>query len=161
MENKKNAGILGAFALSLGTSIGWGSFVVTGNNYMSKAGLLGSIVGIAVGAILMSVIAYCYYYMMKQTSDSGGIYSFVKQTFNGDHAFVASWSLLIVYTGILWANVTSIALFSRYLFGSVFQFCKLYTLFGFDIVGGLTLINKRVTTRLCRLYRDDRALYDR
>ena len=161
MENKKkNIGILGAFALSVGTSIGWGSFVVTGSNYLSKAGLPGSVIGIAVGALLMFVIAYCYHYMMNQTPDSGGLYSFVNHTFNGDHAFLASWYLLIVYIGILWANVTSVALFSRYLFGGIFQFGKLYSLAGYDIylgevllcagvlllIGGLTFLNQRVTT---------------
>ena len=118
MENsKKNIGVLGVFALSVGTSIGWGSFVVTGSNYLSKGGLLGSIIGIVLGVLLMFIIACNYHYMMRLTPDSGGIYSFVKYTFNGDHAFLASWSLIIVYLGILWANVTSIALFSKYLFG--------------------------------------------
>ena len=35
---RNKIGILGAFALSVGTGIGWGSFVVTGSNYLSKAG---------------------------------------------------------------------------------------------------------------------------
>ncbi|MBO4384113.1 MAG: amino acid permease [Clostridia bacterium] len=159
-SRKKSIGILGAFALSVGTSIGWGSFVVTGSNYLSKAGLLGSIIGIALGALLMFIIAYNYHFMINQTPDSGGIYSFVKHTLNGDHAFLASWFLIIVYTGILWANVTSVALFSRYLFGGIFQFGRLYSISGYDVyigevllcagvlilIGGLTFFNKRITT---------------
>ena len=50
-SKKKNIGILGAFGLSVGTSIGWESFVVTGSNYLSKAGLLGSIIGILLGTV--------------------------------------------------------------------------------------------------------------
>ena len=161
MENrKKNIGVLGAFALSVGTSIGWGSFVVTGSNYLSKAGLLGSIIGIVLGTLLMFIIAYNYHYMINRSPDSGGIYSFVKQTLNADHAFLASWFLVIVYIGILWANVTSIALFSRYLFGGIFQFGRLYSIAGYDVyigevllctgvlllIGGLTLLNQRITT---------------
>ena len=72
-NSKKNIGVLGAFALSVGTSIGWGSFVVTGSNYLSKAGLIGSIAGIAAGMLLMFIIAYNYYFMINQTTDSGGI----------------------------------------------------------------------------------------
>ena len=53
-SRKKNIGVLGAFALSVGTSIGWGSFVVTGNNYLSNAGLLGSIIGIVIAAGMAS-----------------------------------------------------------------------------------------------------------
>ena len=75
---------------------------------------------------------------------------------------MASWFLIIVYLGILWANVTSIALFSKYLFGGLFQFGKLYSLAGYDIyigevllcagvlllIGGLTLINQKITTSI-------------
>ena len=163
IENKKKyIGVLGAFALSVGTAIGWGSFVVTGSNYLSKAGLVGSIIGIVLGTLLMGIIAYCYHYMINKTPDSGGIYSFVKHSFNGDHAFLASWFLILIYIGILWANVTSVALFSRFLFGGVFQFGRLYSIAGFDVyigevllcagvlflIGGLTLLNKKVTTRI-------------
>ena len=163
VENKKKyISVLGAFGLSVGTSIGWGSFVVTGSNYLSRAGLLGSIIGIAIGTILMAVIAYCYHYMVNKVPDSGGIYSFVKHTFNGDHAFLASWFMVIIYTSILWANVTSVALFSRYLFGGIFQFGRLYSLAGYDVyigeillcggvlllIGGLTFLNKRISTSI-------------
>ena len=89
-STKKYIGVLGAFGLSVGTSIGWGSFVVTGSDYLSEAGLIGSIIGILLGTLLMCVIAYCYHYMINKVPDSGGIYSFVKHTFGGDHAFLAS-----------------------------------------------------------------------
>ena len=163
IENKKKSiGLLGAFALSVGTSIGWGSFVVTGSDYLSEAGLLGSIIGIILGTILMAIIAYNYHYMINKVPDSGGIYSFVKYAIDGDHAFLASWFLVIVYTSILWANVTSVALFSRFLMGGIFQYGKLYTIAGYDVyfgeillcsvvlllIGGLTLFNKKITTSI-------------
>ena len=163
IENKKKyIGVLGAFGLSVGTSIGWGSFLVTGNDYLSKSGMLGSIIGILLGTLLMVVIAYCYHYMVNKVPDSGGIYSFVKHTFDGDHAFFGVMVLAIVYTNILWANVTSAALFSRFLLGGVFQFGRLFTIAGFDIyigevllcagvlflIGGLTFVNKKITMNI-------------
>lgn len=162
MENRKKIGIFGALALSIGTSIGWGSFVVTGSNYLTKAGFVGSSIGMIVGTLLMYIIAYNYHYMINQTPDSGGIYSFVKHTFNGDHAFLASWFMLIVYISILWANVTSVALFSRYLFGGIFQFGQLYSIAGYDVflgevilcvgvlllIGGLTFLGKKATLNI-------------
>lgn len=162
MENKKKVSIFGALALSIGTSIGWGSFVVTGSNYLTKAGLIGSTIGIITGTLLMFIIAYNYHYMINQIPDSGGIYSFVKHTFNGDHAFLASWFMLIVYISILWANVTSVALFSRYLFGGIFQFGRMYSIAGFDLffgevllcvavlflIGGLMFLGKKITIRI-------------
>ena len=48
LKNKK-VSALGALGLSIGTAIGWGSFVVTGSSFLSKAGPLGSIIGIVIG----------------------------------------------------------------------------------------------------------------
>ncbi|MBQ7699931.1 MAG: hypothetical protein IJT49_06275 [Clostridia bacterium] len=36
-------------AFSIGTSIGWGSLVVTCNTYLAKAGVLGTLLGLVVG----------------------------------------------------------------------------------------------------------------
>ena len=48
---------IGAWALALGTSIGWGSLVVTSNTYLSQAGPLGSVFGILIGAAIMLIIS--------------------------------------------------------------------------------------------------------
>lgn len=53
-----------AWAISLGTAIGWGSLVVTANTYLAQAGPLGSTLGMLLGAAVMLVIARCYHYMM-------------------------------------------------------------------------------------------------
>ena len=57
----KKLSVLGAFALSIGTAIGWGSFVVTGSDFVSKAGPLGSIIGLIIGMLIMIVVAYNYH----------------------------------------------------------------------------------------------------
>ena len=137
MENKssvKNISIFGAFALSIGTAIGWGSFVVTGSNYVSKAGPMGSLIGLVVGMLIMIVVAYNYHYMMnKYQGTNGGIYSFAKRTLGADHGFLIAWFLIITYSAILWANVSSFALFARYLFGTTFQFGFHYSIGGYDV----------------------------
>ncbi len=144
MENYKNKKVsaLGALGLSIGTAIGWGSFVVTGSSFLSKAGPLGSIIGIIIGMLIMLVLAYNYHYMMNKYPDSnGGIYSFAKNTLGGDHAFLVSWFLIITYAAILWANVSSISLFARYIFGSTFQFGFHYSIGGYDIWLGEILLS--------------------
>ena len=62
MNTSKNKKIsaLGALGLSIGTAIGWGSFVVTGSSFLSKAGPLGSIIAILIGALIMIVFAFNY-----------------------------------------------------------------------------------------------------
>ena len=166
MDNKtniKNISVLGAFALSIGTAIGWGSFVVTGSSFVSKAGPLGSIIGLLIGMFIMMVVAYCYHYMMNKYPDTnGGIYSFAKYTIGADHAFLVSWFLIITYSAILWANVSSFSLFARYIFGSTFQFGFHYSIGGYDVwlgeillssfflflFGGICLLKKQITTNV-------------
>ena len=160
--NNKNISIFGAFALSIGTAIGWGSFVIIGTSYVSKAGPLGSIIALLIGMLIMIVVGYNYHYMMNKYQDNGGIYSFAKHTIGSDHAFLIAWFLLLTYLAIFLANVSSFALFSRYIFGNIFQFGYLHTIGGFDVwigeillstfflclFSGLCLLNKRITTSI-------------
>jgi len=39
----------GIWAFSIGTSIGWGSFIVTCSAYLQKAGILGTVFGLLIG----------------------------------------------------------------------------------------------------------------
>ena len=140
----KKISALGALGLSVGTAIGWGSFVVTGSSFLSKAGPLGSIIGIIIGMLIMLVLAYNYHYMMNKYPDSnGGIYTFAKNTLGGDHAFLVSWFLIITYAAILWANVSSFSLFARYIFNgnSPFFFGFHYSIGGYDVWLGEILLS--------------------
>ena len=69
---------LGAWAFAIGTSIGWGSFVITSNTYLAKAGPLGTALGMLVGFGLMLIIARNYHYMVNRYPECGGAYSFAK-----------------------------------------------------------------------------------
>ena len=161
-KNKK-VSALGALGLSIGTAIGWGSFVVTGSSFLSKAGPLGSIIGIVIGMLIMLVLAYNYHYMMNKYPDSnGGIYTFAKNTLGGDHAFLVSWFLIITYAAILWANVSSFSLFARCIFGNTFQFGFHYSIGGYDVwlgelllslfflllFAGICLLKRNITTSI-------------
>ena len=138
----KKVSALGALGLSIGTAIGWGSFVVTGSSFLSKAGPLGSIIGIVIGMLIMLVLAYNYHYMInKYPNSNGGIYTFAKNTLGGDHAFLVSWFLIITYAAILWANVSSFSLFARCIFGDTFQFGFHYSVGGYDVWLGELLLS--------------------
>ncbi|MBQ7603336.1 MAG: hypothetical protein IJU75_00125, partial [Clostridia bacterium] len=53
----------GAWAISLGTSVGWGSLVLTGGTYLGKAVPLGSVIGLLIGALIMLLIGRNNVYM--------------------------------------------------------------------------------------------------
>ena len=130
-----------ALAFSLGTSLGWGSMVVTGTSYLAQAGPLGTTLGLVAGMVFMLVIAYNFHYLMNQYPTCGGAYTYVKNAFGYDRAFIVSWFLIITYISILWANATSLPLFFRYFVGDTFRFAKLYTIFGNDVYLGESLLS--------------------
>ena len=132
---------LRAWALSIGTSIGWGSFVITSNTYLSGAGPLGSALGMILGALVMLIIAANYHFMMNRYPRAGGVYSYVKNVFSYGDGFLVAWFLALTYLAMLWANATSLPLFARYFFGNVFCFGRLYTLFGYEVWLGEALIS--------------------
>ena len=124
---------LGALAFAVGTAIGWGSLVVTSKTYLAQAGPAGSVAGLVIGALVMLVIARNYSYLMQIYPDSGGVFTYTTKIFGYDHGFLAAWFLILTYIAILWANASSIPLFTRYFLGGALEIGKLYTLFGYDV----------------------------
>jgi len=137
----RNLSPLGAWAFSIGTSIGWGSLVVTSNTYLAQAGPLGSTLGMIVGGLIMLVIAANYAYLMNVYPDAGGAYHYASEILGHDYGFLTAWFLSLTYLAILWANATSIPLFARYFLGDVFKVGRLYTLFGYDVYLGEALLS--------------------
>ena len=130
-----------AWSLALGTSIGWGSLVVTGSTYLAEAGPMGSVLGMVIGAVIMIVISRNYYYMMTCIPEAGGAYAYSRDTFGYDHGFLTAWFLALTYLAILWANVTSLPLFARYFIGDYFEFGYLYTIFEYKVYLGEILLS--------------------
>ena len=130
----------GAWAFALGTAVGWGSLVVTANSYLGQAGPWGSVLGMMAGALIMLVIARNYSYLMQIYPDAGGAYTYSREVFGYDHGFLTGWFLMLTYLTVLWANATSIPLFTRYFLGGVLQIGKMYTIFGYDVYFGETVV---------------------
>ena len=145
------------WAFSLGTSIGWGSLVVTANSYLAQAGPVGSLLGILAGTVMMLLIARSYSYLMSCYPEAGGAYTFCREAFGYDHGFLVAWFLCLTYLAILWANLTSLPLFARYFLGEVFEFGRMYSLFGYEVYFGEALLSIAfllLAALLCARFRD-------
>ena len=138
---KKHLHPASVWALSIGTAIGWGSFVITGNTYLKSAGPLGSILGLIVGAVVMMIAALNYNFLMNLYPDAGGAYTYSKVNFGFDYGFLVAWFLGLTYISIFWANVTSLPLFARYFVGDIFKFGFHYSIFGYDTYLGEILLS--------------------
>ena len=142
---------LAVWALSVGSAIGWGSLVVTGNTYLSEAGPLGSILGLLIGFAMMLMVANHYHFLANRYPGNGGLYNYIKYIFGYDRAFLVAWFLFLIYVAIFWANATSLPLFGRYFLGGIFRFGYLYTIFGFDVYLGEALVTLAVITLVALL----------
>ncbi|MBE6997339.1 MAG: amino acid permease, partial [Ruminococcaceae bacterium] len=132
---------LGIWAFSIGTSIGWGSFIVTCNTYLQKSGLLGTVFGLLIGMAVILVITWNLQYMIRQSPGAGGIYTFEKKVSGSDFGFLAAWFVLLTYMAILWANITSVPLFARFFLGNTFRFGFHYSIFGYEVWMGEALLS--------------------
>ena len=132
---------LNVWALSFGCAVGWGAFVMPGTTFLPIAGPLGTALGMAIGGIIMLIIGYNYHLMMNKYPDAGGTYSYAKKVLGYDHGFLSSWFLILVYIAITWANATALPIIFRKFLGDTFQFGFHYTIAGFDIWLGESLLS--------------------
>lgn len=132
----RGVSFLGAWALSFGCAVGWGAFVMPGVAFLPKAGPLGTVIGVFVGAVIMMLVAWNYHAMTNRFPGSGGAYSFVKEAFGPDHSFLCAWFLVLSYVAIVWANATALAIVAHYALGDVFRVGWHYSVAGFEVWTG-------------------------
>lgn len=143
---------LGAWAFSIGTSIGWGSFVVTCNAYLAQSGVLGTTFGLILGMLVILVITHNLIHIVEKSQDAGGIYTYTRNICGPDYGFLTAWYLLLTYLAVFWANITSLPLFARYFLGDTFRFGFRYKIFGYEVWLGEALLSiaaTLLTTLLC------------
>lgn len=134
LERKLNP--MNVWALALGSIIGWGAFVMPGTTFLPKAGVLGTIIGISIAALIMITIALNYGYMVEKYPVAGGEYTFAKNTYGKRHAYLCGWFLSLSYLAIVPLNATALGLVSRKLLGGVLEIGYCYTIAGYDIYLG-------------------------
>ncbi|MBR4015420.1 MAG: amino acid permease [Anaerotignum sp.] len=134
---KKELRKIDIWALALGAIIGWGCFVMPGTSFLPKAGPLGSMIGLILGGIIISIISISYGYMIQKFPLSGGEFVYADAAFGKKHAFVCGWMIILAYWSLIPLNSTALAMISRYLLpGSPLQVGYLYTIAGWDVYLG-------------------------
>ncbi len=133
---KKDVSALDVFCLALGSIIGWGCFVLPGNEFLQKAGPLGMALGMALGAVLICVISFCYGFMIRKIPLAGGEFTYGYSVFGKKIGFLAGWALVLVYWAAIPMNATAIGMIGRYLFPGILQRGQLYQVAGWDVYLG-------------------------
>ena len=124
------------WAIAFGCIVGWGAFVMPGTTFLPLAGPLGSVAALIIGAVLMLIIGRNYSYLIEKRPGAGGVYSYTKEAFGRDHAFICSWFLSLSYLSIVFLNATALFVLSRTVFGDFFHFGFHYQIAGFEVYFG-------------------------
>lgn len=126
------------WAIAFGCIIGWGSFVNPGKKFLPNSGVAGTAIAMVLGALVMIIIACSYAYMVPKYPKAGGEFTFTKECFGKNTAFVCGWFLLAAYLTNVPMNSTAIGLIVDGIDGTadILKFGFHYTIAGFEIYMG-------------------------
>ena len=126
------------WALAFGCIVGWGSFVNPGKKFLPNSGVAGTAIAMALGAIVMIIIAFSYAYMIPKYPKAGGEFTFTKECYGKNTAFICGWFLIAAYLTNVPMNSTAIGLIVDGIDGAadILKFGFNYTIAGFEIYFG-------------------------
>ena len=129
-----------AFAIALGSLVGWGCFVLPGDMFLPQAGPLATLLGFIIGAFLLCFVAVCCSYMNRYVPMAGGAFTYSYVGFGPLHAFICGWVLVLGYIAIVMIDIAAMALIFRFLFPGVLEFGQLYSVAGWDVYTGEVVV---------------------
>ena len=129
------------WAMAFGCMVGWGVFAMPGTTFLPVAGPAGAAIGLLIGAAIMLIIAGNFSYLMRRTSITGGVYSYTKEAFGRDHAFLSSWFLCLSYLTIVFLNGTALFFIVRTLFADAAKTGFHYVIAGNEIYLGEAVVS--------------------
>ncbi len=124
---------LDVWSMALGIMVGWGAFVMPGTTFIPVAGPLGTLLAMAAGTLIMLLIGRNFTYLMERSPMTGGVYSYTKEAFGRDHAFISSWFLCLSYLTIVFLNGTALFVVARIMMAPVVRSSWSYSVAGHDI----------------------------
>ncbi|MCT1557709.1 APC family permease [Helcobacillus massiliensis] len=120
------------FAIALGSAIGWGSFILP-VDWLKDGGTAGALMGMATGAVLISIIALSYGIVIKKFPVTGGELAYSYVAMGRRHSFVAGWFLTLGYISIVALNASALALVVRNVAPSLMEQGRLWEVAGWPI----------------------------
>lgn len=130
---KRDLSPLNAFALSFGCMIGGGVFVMSESRFLKGSGPLGTALGMVISGILILIIAVNYHYLLNCYPREGGAFTYTRELFGKDHAFVCSWFLSLSYILCILLNASMLTMILQALFGKLFHFGLHYHFAGYEV----------------------------
>ena len=139
---KRQLSPMHVWAIAFGCIIGWGSFINPGKKFLPNSGVAGTAIAMALGALVMMIIAFSYAYMVPKYPKAGGEFTFTKECFGKTTAYICGWFLVAAYLTNVPMNSTAIGLIVDGLDGSadILKFGFHYQIAGYDVWMGEVLL---------------------
>jgi amino acid transporter len=120
------------WAIAFGSAIGWGSFVLP-VEWMEMAGPMGVIIGLWIGALILSLVGLSAGFLVKSYPITGGAFTYAYLAFGRRHAFMCGWFLIMGYAAIVALNASAFALMIKFLLPKAVEIGFLYSVAGWDV----------------------------
>ena len=91
--------------------------------------------------LIMLIIGVNFSFLMSRSAMTGGVYSYTREAFGRDHAFLSCWFLCLSYLSIVFLNGTALFFIVRILFSDTAQAGYSYTVAGNTIYLGETVVS--------------------
>ncbi len=150
---KRQLSPLSVWAIAFGCIIGWGSFINPGEKFLPNSGVAGTAVAMLLGALVMTVFAFSYGYMVPKHPEAGGEFTYARSCFGRVQAFFCGWFLLAAVLTVVPMNSTAIPLIVDGLDGplDLLKFGFHYRIAGCDVWLGEMLVSMLELALICGL----------
>lgn len=141
-ELRRQLSPMSVWAIAFGCIIGWGSFINPGKKFLPNSGVAGTAIAMALGALVMIIIAFSYAYMVPKYPKAGGEFTFAKNCFGKRSAYICGWFLVAAYLTNVPMNSTAIGLIVDGIDGpaDILKFGFHYSIAGFEVYFGEMLL---------------------
>jgi|SRR5215831_1890558 len=140
------------FSLGWGTMVGVGWLVVM-DDWLSRGGTLGAILGFAIGGVLLLPIGYVYGKLVTAMPDASGEVAYTASVFRRPVSFFTGWMMMLAYFIVCPWEAVAVGRIAGYIFPSLDSF-PLYQVagktvylphlaIGLLLTGLITLLNYR------------------
>ena len=136
--------LIDVWGMAFGIMVGWGVFAMPGNTFLPVAGPAGTMIAMIISMVIMLIVGGNFSYLMGRTAITGGVYSYTREAFGRDHAFLSSWFLCLSYLTIVFLNGTALFYIIRMLLGNGLQSGFHYTIAGNVIYPAEALVSALV-----------------
>src|SRR5437867_922978 len=142
------------FALGWGTMVGVGWLVVM-DDWLLRGGVLGAILGFAIGGALLLPIGYVYGQLVKAMPDAAGEVAYTAKVFPQSVSFATGWMMVLAYFIVCPWEAVAVGRIAGYIFPAL-DSVELYRIAGRPVYLPHLVIGLALTALLTMLnYRSE------